>query len=128
MVNERFELKHSRLAIVFQLCFMGVISLILYFAISLAFWMLSVVLMVVTFIIFNRRPKIKKLEQLDQAEWSLEFEQQNTIHRLKFTHFIDHHFYIVAYFSDQKIKNIVIWRDQLDLMHWKKLKIRAKMN
>ena len=68
------------------------------------------------------------MEQLDQAEWSLEFEQQNTIHRLKLTHFIDHHFYIVAYFSDQKIKNIVIWRDQLDLMYWKKLKIRAKMH
>ena len=128
MVNERFELKHSRLAIVFQLCFMGVISLILYFAINLAFWMLCIVLMVVACITFNRRPKIKKLEQLEQSEWSLEFEQQNTIHRLKLTHFIDHHFYIVVYFSDQKIKNIVIWRDQLDLMHWKKLKIRAKMN
>ena len=112
MVNERFELKHSRLAIVFQLCFMGVISLILYFAINLAFWMLCIVLMVVACITFNRRPKIKKMEQLDQAEWSLEFEQQNTIHRLKLTHFIDHHFYFLAYFSNQKIKDIVLCHGQ----------------
>lgn len=128
MVNESYELKHSRLAIVFQLCLMICMSLVLYFVISLGVWLISMILILVILLWFNQKPKLIRLEQLDQAEWSLKFERQSNITQVSLSHCIDHQFYIVLYFSDKKIKNSVIWQDQLNLMDWKKLKIRAKLN
>lgn len=128
MVNEHYELKHSRLSIVFQLIFLMTISVVLYFVINLGVWFISMILMSVILLWFHQKPKLIRLEQLDRAEWSLKFEGQSNITQVNLSHCIDHHFYIVVYYSDQKIKNSVIWRDQLNLIDWKKLKTRANLN
>lgn len=127
-MHDHYVLKHSRLSIVFQCCFILFISVVLYVALDLMQWVLATILLWLLLYFFRNKPKIQYLYLLDQSEWSIQYEHNAQVYRVMLTGFTDHYFYIVIYVSDPKIKNIVIWKDQMDIKGWKSLKIRAKLN
>lgn len=128
MVHNHFVLKRSRMATVFQMTSMLIISSLLFILMPMIVWLISTIFLVVTFYRFNRQAKVEYLFQLDQSEWSVQFHNQTKTHRVQLSHFLDHSLYIVVYFSHSQIKNIVIWKDQVDLKAWKTLKSHAKLN
>lgn len=127
MVHEHYVLKHSDLSTVFQSVFLVIISIVLYFSVATLLWAFASSLLLITWYLFNKKPQIKALHQLDQRDWSIQLLHNSEVYPVSISHFVDHYFYIVIYFSDSKIKNMVIWKDQMDLKAWKNLKIRAKL-
>lgn len=126
--NRVFELHASRIAMVMQLCFFVLIMGVLYHLFTAPLWCISFVLMLGGWFYFLRQPQIQRFEHLDGVDWSFDLGgpvqsiQTRQIHQM-----IDHHAYIVIYFSSTAHKNIVIWRDQLSLSQWKKLKLMVKL-
>lgn len=128
MVSERYVLKHSRVSIVFQLLMWTLIAIVLFSTINLVAATLCVLGMLIAWIWFGRAPKLHYLQHLDQSEWSLKFQNNDSIQRVSLDKLIQHHFYIVIYFQNKKHKPVLIWKDQLDLTSWKKLLTRCGLN
>lgn len=127
-VHNQYHLKRSRLAIVFQLSILFILSFILYFALDPSVWVVSLLLFGLSILFFHRSPSVESLQHLDQQYWSVKFKNQHAVERICISHFIDHSLYIVVYIANDQQKNIVIWRDQLDIQYWKSLKLHAKLN
>lgn len=128
MVNESYELKHSRMANVFQLfCFL-IISSLLFVFIGFWWWLVSFLLMCLVWSIYRNKVNVQKIEQLEYDEWSIQYRHQSKIERAILTNTIDHYFYVVLYFERDKPNNIVIWKDQLDKKTWKRLLVRVNLN
>lgn len=121
MVNECYSLKHSRLSTVFQLSVLTLISVVLFSILHLAVSILSVICMSVVWLWFKRTARLRYLQHLDQSEWSLKFQNQSTTQRVHLEKMIQHHFYVVIYFQNKKHKSVLIWKDQLDVISWKRL-------
>ena len=128
MVNERYSLKHSRLSIVFQLFILILISIVLFSILNLVVAILCLLGLFIVLIWFRQAEKLQYLQHLDQSEWSLKFQNKSKIQRVHLEKMIQHHFYVVIYFQNKKHKPVLIWRDQLDLISWKKLLTRCHLN
>ncbi len=128
MVSEYYALKRSRVSIVFQLSVLLLISVVLFFTLNLVAAIACLLGMLATWIGFRHSAKLQYLQHLDQSEWSLKFQNKSTIQRVRLEKMIQHHFYVVIYFHDKKHKPVVIWKDQLDLLSWKKLLTRCHLN
>lgn len=126
--NRVFELQYSRFSIALQLFILLLIVSLTYSLLSLALWLSSCILLVLSWFLFLKQPRLKRFEYLDQQEWSFEFYDSSLpIQCCKIEKIIDHQAYIVLYFSDPKHKNFIIWWDQLSLLQWKNLKLHAKL-
>lgn len=126
--NRVFELQYSRFSIALQLFILLLIVSLTYSLLSLALWLSSCFLLVLSWFLFLKQPRLKRFEYLDQQEWSFEFYDSSLpIQCRKIEKIIDHQAYIVLYFSDPEHKNFIIWRDQLSLLQWKNLKLHAKL-
>ena len=128
MVNEHYSLKHSRLSIVFQLLLLMLIAVMMFLTFTMGIALICVLAMFATWRWFNRAEKLHYLQQLDQSEWSLKFENQSTTYRVRLEKMVQHHFYIVIYFQNKKHKPVIIWKDQLDRIAWKALLTRCHLN
>jgi len=126
--NRVFELQYSRFSIALQLFILLLIVSLTYSLLSLALWLSSCILLVLSWFLFLKQPRLKRFEYLDQQEWSFEFYDSSLpIQCRKIEKMIDHQAYIVLYFSDPEHKNFIIWWDQLSLLQWKNLKLHAKL-
>lgn len=126
--NRVFELQYSRFSIALQLIILLLIVSLTYSLLSLALWLSSCLLLVLSWFLFLKQPRLKRFEYLDQQEWSFEFYDSSLpIQCRKIEKIIDHQAYIVLYFSDPEHKNFIIWWDQLSLLQWKNLKLHAKL-
>lgn len=126
--NRVFELQYSRFSIALQLIILLLIVSLTYSLLSLALWLSSCLLLVLSWFLFLKQPRLKRFEYLDQQEWSFEFYDSSLpIQCRKIEKIIDHQAYVVLYFSDPEHKNFIIWWDQLSLLQWKNLKLHAKL-
>lgn len=125
--HSRFQLKPSRLALVFQWVCLFIISCCLFNIFNIVLWLVTVLVMVVIYFVFLKQAKIQKIEQLDHEEWSIQYLNSTDIQRGKIIRMIDHKIYIVIYLHDKKIKPLVVWQDQVSDIQWKMLKIRIKL-
>ena len=127
MVSDHYELKHSRLSIVFQLSFVFMMSIVLFQLSHLWVWGLLTLASVLILILFRRQERVIDLQYLDQDQWSIRYQNNPKIHRVHIREILDHRLYVVIYFKEKKEKNLVIWRDQVPLLAWKRLLMRAKL-
>ena len=122
-----FHLKRSRMMIVFQAVFFVLMMLGLF---QVLHPILGIILLLVGCLLWwmhFRQPYVEHLEQLDHAEWSFKMSNSTQIQCGQIAKMLDHHFYIIVYFSDQKLKPLVIWQDQMPLNVWKMLKTRVNL-
>ena len=125
--HHAFHLKRSRIVIVFQSVFF---ALMMFGLFQLLHPILCIVVLLVGCVVWGihfRQPYVEHLEQLDHAEWSLKMSISTQIQRRQIVKMLDHHFYIIVYFSDSKLKPLVIWQDQMPLNSWKMLKTRVNL-
>ena len=126
-IHRCVKLKPSRLSVMFQCLLLFFIAMSLYQVLTIAVFILSIVLVNLTYFRFIRQAQIEQLEQLDPVEWTVCFKESRKIQRLKIDKMIDHHLYIVIYFQSKKLQPLIIWRDQLSEISWKSLKTRVKL-
>ena len=122
-----FHLKRSRIVIVFQAVFF---ILIMFGTFQLLHPMVAVIVLLIgclLLIMHFRQSYVEHLEQLDHIEWSLKMSNSTQIQRRQIIKMFDHQLYIVLCFSDQKLKPLVIWQDQMPLNSWKMLKTRVNI-
>ena len=123
-----FHLKRSRMMIVFQAVFF---ILMMFGLVQLLHPVVVVIVILVGFLLWImhfRQPYVEHLEQLDHAEWSFKISSSTQIQRSQVTGMFDHQFYVILYFSNQKLKPLIIWQDQLPLISWKMLKTRVNLS
>ena len=128
MIKElNFELKYSRFSIIFQL-FIGLnLAILLYQLLSPIWWLIAVILLSISFLLFLKQPRISQIAYLDQKSWSVAYSSQKIISRVEISKIIDYQLFMVIYFEGAPIKVAIIWFDQLSLQDWKKLKILQKV-
>ncbi|MCU4579810.1 hypothetical protein KTJ32_02185 [Acinetobacter gyllenbergii] len=128
MANSAFELQYSRFAFVLQLLLFILILSVLYPLLPLWWWLLSVVMMSIAWLLFLQQPQIRRFQYLDHQDCSFEFSDPTLkIQRRQIVKILDHQLYIALYFSHKKHKPCIIWWDQLSYSQWKKLKVQAKL-
>ncbi|WP_336039909.1 hypothetical protein [Acinetobacter calcoaceticus] len=128
MIKElNFELKYSRLSIIFQL-FIGLsLTILIYQLLSPIWWLIALILLSISFLFFLKKSRISQIAYLDQKSWSVAYSSQKIISRIEITKIIDYQLFMVIYFEGAPIKVAIIWFDQLPLQDWKKLKILQKV-
>lgn len=128
MIKElNFELKYSRFSIIFQL-FIGLsLAILLYQLLSPIWWLIALILLSISFLLFLKQSRISQIAYLDQKSWSVAYSSQKMISRVEITKIIDYQLFMVIYFEGAPMKVAIIWFDQLPLQHWKKLKVLQKV-
>lgn len=128
MIRElNFELKYSRFSIIFQL-FIGLsLAILLYQLLSPIWWLITFILLSISFLFFLRQSQISQIAYLDQKSWSIAYSSQKIIFRVEISKIIDYQLFMVIYFEEAPVKVAIIWFDQLPLLHWKKLKVLQKL-
>ncbi|WP_227574866.1 hypothetical protein [Acinetobacter calcoaceticus] len=128
MIKElNFELKYSRFSIIFQL-FIGLsLAILIYQLLSPIWWLIALILLSISFLLFFKHSRISQIAYLDQKSWSVEYSSQKIISRIEIIKIIDYQLFMVIYFEGEPIKVAIIWFDQLPLQDWKKLKILQKV-
>ena len=128
MANRVFELQSSRFMIVLQLLIFIFLAILLYQVLPLWIWLLCLGIMAIVWFRFLQQPQVRRFEHLDGQDWSFEFANSDLpVQRWQIVKMIDHHCYIVLYFSSSQNKNCIIWWDQLPELHWKNLKMLVKL-
>lgn len=129
MIKElNFELKYSRFSIIFQL-FIGLsLAILLYQLLSPIWWLITFILLTISFLFFLRQSQISQIAYLDQKSWSIACSSQKIISRVEISKIIDYQLFMVIYLEGAPIKVAIIWFDQLPLQHWKKLKVLQKLH
>lgn len=128
MANRVFELQSSRFMIVLQLLIFIFLAILLYQVLPLWIWLLCLGIMAIVWFRFLQQPQVRRFEHLDGQDWSFEFANSDLpVQRWQIVKMIDHHCYIVLYFSSSQNKNCIIWWDQLPVTQWKNLKLLIKM-
>lgn len=129
MIKElNFELKYSRFSIIFQL-FIGLsLAILLYQLLSPIWWLITFILLSISFLFFLRQSRISQIAYLDQKLWSIAYSSQKIISRVEISKIIDYQLFMVIYFEAAPMKVAIIWFDQLPLQHWKKLKVLQKLH
>ena len=128
MANRVFELQSSRFMIVLQLLIFIFLAILLYHVLPLWIWLLCLGIMAIVWFRFLQQPQVRRFEHLDGQDWSFEFVNSDLpVQRWQIVKMIDHHCYIVLYFSSSQNKNCIIWWDQLPVTQWKNLKTLVKL-
>ncbi|MCU7697682.1 hypothetical protein OD757_10680 [Acinetobacter sp. AYS6] len=129
MIKElNFELKYSRFSIIFQL-FIGLsLAILLYQLLSPMWWLVSLILLSISFYFFLKQSRIFQIAYLDQKSWTVAYSSQKIISRVEISKIIDYQLFIIIYFEEAPIKVAIIWFDQLPLQYWKKLKVLQKLH
>ena len=128
MANRVFELQSSRFMIVLQLLIFIFLAVLLYHVLSLWIWLLCLGIMAIVWFRFLQQPQVRRFEHLHGQDWSFEFVNSDLpVQRWQIVKMIDHHCYIVLYFSSSQNKNCIIWWDQLPVTQWKNLKTLVKL-
>lgn len=122
MAKRCFQLKRSRLAVLFQLIMLIVLIGVLQQLLSLGLWLLFSVLAIMALIYSLSQPWVQRFEYLDQQQWSLLHSNSAQVVQVSMRHIIDHQVYMVIYFDAAQHKPVLIWRDQLSVLQWKGLK------
>ena len=126
--NRVFELQSSRFMIVLQLLIFIFLAILLYHVLPLWIWLLCLGIMAIVWFRFLQQPQVRRFEHLHGQDWSFEFVNSDLpVQRWQIVKMIDHHCYIVLYFSSSQNKNCIIWWDQLPVTQWKNLKLLIKM-
>ena len=128
MANRVFELQSSRFMIVLQLLIFISLTVLLYHVLPLGIWLLCLGIMAIVWFRFLQQPQVRRFEHLHGQDWSFEFVNSDLpVQRWQIVKMIDHHCYIVLYFSSSQNKNCIIWWDQLPVTQWKNLKTLVKL-
>ena len=128
MANRVLELQSSRFMIVLQLLIFIFLAILLYHVLPLGIWLLCLGIMAIVWFRFLQQPQVRRFEHLHGQDWSFEFVNSDLpVQRWQIVKMIDHHCYIVLYFSSSQNKNCIIWWDQLPVTQWKNLKLLIKM-
>ena len=128
MANRVFELQSSRFMIVLQLLIFIFLAVLLYHVLPLWIWLLCLGIMAIVWFRFLQQPQVRRFEHLHGQDWSFEFVNSDLpVQRWQIVKMIDHHCYIVLYFSSSQNKKCIIWWDQLPVTQWKNLKLLIKM-
>ena len=128
MANRVFELQYSRFMIVLQLLIFIFLAVLLYHVLPLGIWLLCLGIMAIVWFRFLQQPQVRRFEHLHGQDWSFEFVNSDLpVQRWQIVKMIDHHCYIVLYFSSSQNKNCIIWWDQLPVTQWKNLKTLVKL-
>ena len=126
--NRVFELQSSRFMIVLQLLIFIFLAVLLYHVLFLGIWLLWLAIMAIVWFRFLQQPQVRRFEHLHGQDWSFEFANSDLpVQRWQIVKMIDHHCYIVLYFSSSQNKNCIIWWDQLPVTQWKNLKTLVKL-
>ena len=128
MANRVFELQSSRFMIVLQLLIFIFLAVLLYHVLPLWIWLLCLGIMAIVWFRFLQQPQVRRFEHLHGQDWSFEFANSDLpVQRWQIVKMIDHHCYIILYFSSSQNKNCIIWWDQLPVTQWKNLKTLVKL-
>ncbi len=128
MANRVFELQSSRFMIVLQLLIFIFLAVLLYHVLPLGIWLLCLGIMAIVWFRFLQQPQVRRFEHLHGQDWSFEFVNSDLpVQRWQIVKMIDHHCYIVLYFSSSQNKKCIIWWDQLPVTQWKNLKTLVKL-
>lgn len=122
-----FKLKHSHHATVFQLFVFIIIGFALFRILNFYLSFFFCILGIVIWWLYFQQIRAEQIEYLEDNKWSLKYSKSQEIERVELKKIIDHHFYIVFYFSNVTTKSIVIWADQLSKKEWKMLKVRVNL-
>ncbi|MDS7925589.1 hypothetical protein [Acinetobacter sp. V115_6] len=128
MIKElNFELKYSRISVIFQL-FVGLgLAILLYQLLTPIWWLCAVILLFIGFIFFLKQEEISQIEYLDQKLWSVEYFSKKEIYRAEITKIIDYQLFVVIYLEEAPKNIAIVWFDQLPIQQWKRLKVLEKL-
>ncbi len=128
MIKElNFELKYSRVSVIFQL-FVGLgLAILLYQLLTLIWWLCAVILLFIGSIFFLKQAQISQIEYLDQKLWSVAYFSKKEIYRAEITKIIDYQLFVVIYFEETPTNIAIVWFDQLPIQQWKRLKVLEKI-
>lgn len=128
MIKElNFELKYSRVSVIFQL-FVGLgLAILLYQLLIPIWWLCAVILLFIGFIFFLKQAQISQIEYLDQKLWSVTYFSKKEIYRAEITKIIDYQLFVVIYLEETPTNIAIVWFDQLPIQQWKRLKVLEKV-
>lgn len=128
MIKElNFELKYSRVSVIFQL-FVGLgLAILLYQLLKPIWWLCAVVLLFIGSIFFLKQAQISQIEYLDQKLWSVAYFSKKEIYRAEITKIIDYQLFVVIYLEETPTNIAIVWFDQLPIQQWKRLKVLEKL-
>ncbi|MFT4021049.1 MAG: hypothetical protein QM666_05970 [Acinetobacter sp.] len=126
--NLLFQPKPSKIVWLFQLVFLVALGIIFWHLLSLWLSLFLLFIAILLLIRFNQQIEVVDLAYLDNEHWTMQCHSSEKIHHLELMQVIDHQLYIVLYWQNGQYKSTVIWKDQLDLLHWKQLKVLAKLH
>ncbi|MFL4395010.1 hypothetical protein RJ729_09165 [Acinetobacter pittii] len=128
MIKElNFELKYSRISVIFQL-FVGLgLAILLYQLLTPIWWLCAVILLFIGFIFFLKQAQISQIEYLDQKLWSVAYFSKKEIYRAEITKIIDYQLFVVIYLEETPTNIAIVWFDQLPIQQWKRLKVLEKL-
>ncbi|MBN6540301.1 hypothetical protein [Acinetobacter pittii] len=128
MIKElNFELKYSRISVIFQL-FVGLgLAILLYQLLTPIWWLCAVILLFTGFIFFLKQAQISQIEYLDQNLWSVAYFSKKEIYRAEITKIIDYQLFVVIYLEETPTNIAIVWFDQLPIQQWKRLKVLEKI-
>lgn len=128
MIKElNFELKYSRVSVIFQL-FVGLgLAILLYQLLTPIWWLCAVILLFIGFIFFLKQAQISQIEYLDQKLWSVTYFSKKEIYRAEITKIIDYQLFVVIYLEETPTNLAIVWFDQLPIQQWKRLKVLEKL-
>lgn len=128
MIKElNFELKYSRISVIFQL-FVGLgLAILLYQLLTPIWWLCAVILLFIGFIFFLKQEEISQIEYLDQKLWSVAYFSKKEIYRAEITKIIDYQLFVVIYLEETPKNIAIVWFDQLPIQQWKRLKVLEKL-
>ncbi|WPP55390.1 hypothetical protein SOI69_17540 [Acinetobacter pittii] len=128
MIKElNFELKYSRVSLIFQL-FVGLgLAILLYQLLTPIWWLYAVVLLFIGSIFFLKQAQISQIEYLDQKSWSVAYFSEKEIYRAEITKIIDYQLFVVIYLEKTPTNIAIVWFDQLPIQQWKRLKVLEKL-
>ncbi|MFA2964446.1 hypothetical protein KWF73_14380 [Acinetobacter pittii] len=128
MIKElNFELKYSRVSVIFQL-FVGLgLAILLYQLLTPIWWLCAVILLFIGFIFFLKQAQISQIEYLDQKLWSVAYFSKKEIYRAEITKIIDYQLFVVIYLEESPTNIAIVWFDQLPIQQWKRLKVLEKL-
>ena len=128
MIKElNFELKYSRVSVIFQL-FVGLgLAILLYQLLTPMWWLCAVVLLFIGFIFFLKQAQISQIEYLDQKLWSVAYFSEKEIYRAEITKIIEYQLFVVIYLEETPTNIAIVWFDQLPIQQWKRLKVLEKL-
>ncbi|MEH1711804.1 hypothetical protein V7G70_14295 [Acinetobacter pittii] len=128
MIKElNFELKYSRVSVIFQL-FVGLgLAILLYQLLTPIWWLCAVILLFIGSIFFLKQAQISQIEYLDQKLWSVTYFSKKEIYRAEITKIIDYQLFVVIYLEETPTNIAIVWFDQLPIQQWKRLKVLEKL-